>query len=122
MTDFRLNRRSFLAGLSAAASVPLAAASYRIWDLHCHIYHVDGATLRDRMATLIKFADRVGIERIVTYMGDPIHTNPTPEQFRAENDQVLESLKGFEDRAFGFVYLNPNYLKESLQEFDRCVR
>jgi predicted TIM-barrel fold metal-dependent hydrolase len=55
-------------------------------------------------------------------MGDPIHANATPEQFRFENDQVLESLKGHHDRAFGFVYLNPNFVSESLQEFDRCVR
>ena len=34
---------------------------------------------------------------------------------------MLESLRGREDRAFGFVYLNPKHLQESLAELDRCV-
>jgi len=46
----------------------------------------------------------------------------SPEQFREENDQVLRAIKYRPDRACGFVYLNPNYLKASLDEFDRCVR
>ena len=38
------------------------------------------------------------------------------------NDQVLKALRPCPDRAFGFVYLNPNHLDFSLNEFARCVR
>jgi predicted TIM-barrel fold metal-dependent hydrolase len=35
---------------------------------------------------------------------------------------VLRAIEYRPDRAFGFAYLNPNYLKASLDEFARCVR
>jgi hypothetical protein len=31
-------------------------------------------------------------------------------------------LENWHDRAFGFVYLNPNHVEASLAELDRCVR
>jgi predicted TIM-barrel fold metal-dependent hydrolase len=55
-------------------------------------------------------------------MGAPFLIAPTPEQFREQNDQVLLAISHWHHRAFGFVYLNPEYLQESLQELDRCVK
>jgi predicted TIM-barrel fold metal-dependent hydrolase len=55
-------------------------------------------------------------------MGWPFLADPTPEQFRKQNDDVLQALSHWHHRAFGFVYLNPRYLPESLAELDRCVR
>jgi hypothetical protein len=55
-------------------------------------------------------------------MGFPFHYDPTPEELRAENDQVLRAVRAFPDRIFGFVYLSPNHVAYSLQELDRCVR
>jgi predicted TIM-barrel fold metal-dependent hydrolase len=109
-----------LASLSRAAQ--RAAGAPRIWDLHVHIALVEGKNPREQMDTLIRFADRMGIERIMLFMGDPLHQTPTPDQFRFQNDQVLDALTNHHDRAFGFVYLNPMYVDESLTEFDRCVR
>jgi hypothetical protein len=122
MSNNRLNRREFLAAAPAIAAAPATAPAPRIWDPHCHILQADGRTPGERLAYLLKYADRMGIERIVIHMGYPIHVNPTPEQFRYENDQVLEALTHHHNRAFGWVYLNPNYVDESLKEFDRCVR
>ena len=48
--------------------------------------------------------------------------DPSPKQVREANDQVLKALRPWPDRAFGFVYLNPNHLDFSLSEFDRCLR
>lgn len=55
-----------------------------IWDLHCHLEGVEGRTPDERMAQLIRYADRMGIERICVYMGFPWSTRPTPEQLRGE--------------------------------------
>lgn len=74
------------------------------------------------MANLVRFADRMNIDRLCIYMGYPFLEAPTPEQLREQNDQVLRALHDFSDRAFGFVYLSPQHLEFSLQEFDRCVR
>jgi predicted TIM-barrel fold metal-dependent hydrolase len=92
-----------------------------IWDLHCHLSGVEGATPEDRMANLLSIADRMGIERLCVYMGFPLSTDPTPETLRKENDQVLRAISKFPDRAFGFVYLNPRYVDASLAELERCV-
>src|SRR5258706_4004750 len=93
-----------------------------IWDLHCHLNGVSGRTPHERMAQLIAFADRMGIDRICVYMGMRFDYDPTPEELRRQNDEVLQALEHWHHRAFGFVYLNPNHLEFSLREFDRCVR
>jgi hypothetical protein len=63
-----------------------------IWDLHCHLANMSGRTPHERMAELIKHADRLGIERVVVFMGYPFALVPTPQQLRKQNDQVLEAL------------------------------
>ena len=35
-----------------------------IWDLQCHLTGVSGRTPDERMAQLIEFADRMGIDRM----------------------------------------------------------
>lgn len=74
------------------------------------------------MAYLIRFMDRLGIERVMLSLGYPLLADPSPEQLREANDQVLKAVARWPDRALGFVYLNPNQLAFSLGEFDRCVR
>src|SRR3954471_9263043 len=93
-----------------------------IWDLHCHLSGVEGKTPDERIAQIMEIADRVGVKRLVFYMGLPWATDPTPEEFRRQNDHVLQALSHWHHRAFGFVYLNPKYEEESLKELDRCVK
>ncbi|MCO6458844.1 MAG: amidohydrolase family protein [Pirellulaceae bacterium] len=93
-----------------------------IWDLHCHLSGVAGETPHERIARLIEFADRMGVERLVFFMGFPWSTDPAPDDFRRQNDQVIAALEHWRDRALGFAYLNPKYPDESLAEIDRCVR
>jgi predicted TIM-barrel fold metal-dependent hydrolase len=93
-----------------------------IWDLHCHLNGFPGRTPEEKMASMIRFADRMGIERVVVFMGYPFSYDPSPDELRSQNDQVLQALSHWRDRAFGFVYLSPNHLDFSLREFDRCVR
>jgi len=93
-----------------------------IWDVHCHLASVPGATPEERMAQLVRLMDRMRIERVMLHLGYPIAEDPAPQQLREQNDQVMRAVRHRPDRACGFVYLNPNHLDFSLQEFDRCVR
>lgn len=140
-----MNRRQFLKTSALAATAP--AASYAggaargsgsandpaatawggdelrklgIWDIHAHV-GTPGPTPPKRMENLITIADRMGVERLCICMSPPWQYEPTPEQFRRSNDDVLAILKEWSSRAFGFVYLNPRHTRESLDELERCV-
>ncbi len=138
-----MNRRTFIATSAAVAITPAAlrAASANaplaagpaasawggdelrhlgIWDIHSHV-GTPGATPAARMEALVRIADRVGVERLCICMSPPWHHDPTPEQFRRSNDDVLAILKEWSSRAFGLVYLNPVHPRESLDELERCV-
>jgi predicted TIM-barrel fold metal-dependent hydrolase len=93
-----------------------------IWDLHCHINNVRGRTPEERMRELLRFAGRHGIARVVVFMGMSHLRNPTAEQLREQNDQVLHALAHYHDRAFGLCYVSPEHVEMSLREIDRCVR
>lgn len=93
-----------------------------IWDIHGHLSGVPGRTPEERMAQLMEFADRMGIERLCVFMGMNWTYDPAPDDFRRQNDEVLEALSRWHHRAFGFVYVNPRHEKESLEEMDRCIR
>jgi len=111
-------------GFSQIGPVSIAATSHKplIWDVHFHLSGVSGETPEERMTQLVKYADRLGVQRFILSLGVPFVEDPSPEQLREANDQVLKALRPWPDRAFGFVYLNPNHLDFSLREFDRCVR
>jgi len=74
------------------------------------------------MYHLIQHADRMGIDRLCVYMGTKWSDDPTPEDFRHQNDEVIEALTHWHHRAFGFAYINPKYVKESLDEIERCIQ
>jgi predicted TIM-barrel fold metal-dependent hydrolase len=93
-----------------------------IWDVHTHLHGVDGRTPEERMARLVKFADRMGVERVVLSMGFPFLTDPSPEQLRQQNDQALQAIAHYHDRAFAFVYLTAKHPEASLRELERCVK
>ena len=92
-----------------------------IWDLHCHLATASGSSPEQRLADLLRYADRMGIARLCVYMGMQFVHDPSPKEFRRQNDEVLEALKAWSHRAFGFVYVNPKHLKESLDEINRCI-
>ena len=96
--------------------------SMDIWDLHCHLSGVPGNTPEARLGQLLTYADRLGVTRLCMSMGMEFTEDPTPEQMRQANDQVLRAVRAHPDRAFGLVYLNPKHTRASLEELDRCVR
>ncbi|NUQ63611.1 MAG: amidohydrolase [Pirellulales bacterium] len=92
-----------------------------IWDCHCHLSGVGGATAEERTSELLRYADRVGIERLVVSMGVNWSHDPSPDHVRRQNDDVLRAVEAGKGRVLGFVLLNPKYAQESLAELDRCV-
>jgi len=142
--EHHLTRRALLAGATGAAagalwsqavaaeppvvpaSIPLprpgaSIPAQRIWDCHAHFSGYTGSVPR-RVDQMLAAADRVGIERITLFMGLSFSDDPSPDEMRRENDDVLRALAYRPDRLFGFVYLNPNHVEASLAELDRCVR
>jgi predicted TIM-barrel fold metal-dependent hydrolase len=93
-------------------------------DVHVHPLPVRGrnATLREAADFLIENADRAGVTRMnLMNIGRVWKTNPTPEEFRQDNDDCLR-IRGFApDRFIAFCYVNPEYPDESIAELDRCI-
>src|SRR3954463_404859 len=93
-----------------------------IWDVHCHLPSFAGRTPRQKMATLLSYADRMGIERVCVSMGMNFLTHPTPDQLRQQNDEVLVALAHHPDRALGLCYASGEHVEASVREIDRCIR
>jgi len=116
-----------LALLSASLSSSRASASnagdptWPVWDNHCHLAGLPGETPVERTKRLVELADRFGIERLVVFMGWPFSYNPPPDEFRRQNDQVLEAIAPWPKRVLGYAYVNPNHVEESLEEIARCI-
>lgn len=101
----------------AASAKPRAA----IWDGHCHLSSVPGDTPRARMERLLEVATRMGVDRLVVFMGWPFAYEPSPDELRRQNDQVLAAIEPFPDRALGYAYLSPAHVDASLEEMDRLI-
>ena len=108
-------------GVPSPAQAAEAQVATRIWDDHCHLSAIPGSRPGDRMAKLIEYADRMRVERLVVFMGWPFSYNPSPDELRRQNDQVLEAIRDWSHRAFGYVYVSPEHVDSSLKEIDRCV-
>ena len=73
------------------------------------------------MSELLRYADRMGVERLVVFMGMRWSRDPAPDELRRQNDDVLRAIAHWHDRAFGFVYLSAKHVDASLDELERCV-
>src|SRR5262249_54520686 len=90
--------------------------------VHTHLNGVEGRTPEERMANLIRFADRIGVERVCLFMGFPFLMDPTAQQLREQNDQVLQALAHYHDPAFGFVYTSGQHPDEGGRGTDGCIK
>jgi predicted TIM-barrel fold metal-dependent hydrolase len=128
----RLTRRTLLAGAAAALAagaaktlpayeITSAPPDDAIWDAHTHLSGISG-TIQERVDQLLEYADRVAIGRIVLFMGTSFSRDPSPEELRSENNDVLAAIEHAPDRVLGMVYLNPKHRQACLDELNRCVR
>ena len=126
--DRRIFLQAFCTSLTVAQAKPSqntaseSGRPFRIWDDHCHLGSVPGDTPEARISALIRWADRLGIERLLLSQGYSAQLHPSPDQIREENDRVMRAVRRFPDRSYGSVYLSPAYPEFSVQEFNRCVR
>jgi predicted TIM-barrel fold metal-dependent hydrolase len=132
-----INRREFMAGAAAAglaglggcASAPQAKPNpfeddfADVWNLHCHLYGLPGTIGEEKVGNTLKVADRLGINRLIFYMGMEVgSTNPTTQDIRRYNDECMAAIRPHHPRVLGFVYLNPDHPEFCLEELDRCVK
>src|SRR5687767_13664860 len=78
--------------LTAGCAVPLRGGvsdDLRIWDLHCHLRRTPEISAEDAIAELVKYADRMGIERLILLSLASSHA--TPEEVRQANDRTLRA-------------------------------
>lgn len=115
------------AGPLTLADLPTVLKSYRIWDVHTHLNRFAGATTEEKVDDCLRFADRMGVERMLLLTaasfgggGEPEH--PNPEDLRLMNDECIKAVKKAPDRFFGCAFMNPNYLPACLEEINRCLR
>ena len=88
-------------------------------DIHNHV-------CRD-LDALLQAGDRLGIDLFCCAFGPAASSritrgNPDPEAVRASNDEVVAAVRAHPKRIVGWCYVNPGYLRESLEEMDRCIR
>ncbi|HEU0138349.1 MAG TPA: amidohydrolase family protein [Bryobacteraceae bacterium] len=121
-----LSRRAFLERAGAAGMAPVLgaqtrpAASTKTIDCHAHLYPQNSAASRDSGRQLVEAADKLGIDQLCCSMLTA-RRPATADQFRECNRQVAESTKRFPGRILGYVYVNPGYTKDALDDIRRCV-
>ena len=52
-------------------SIAATSGKPLIWDVHFHLSGVSGETPEERMTQLIKYADRLGVQRFILSLGVP---------------------------------------------------
>lgn len=96
--------------------------SLHIWDGHCHLMDFEGATPAERMRNILRYADRMGIEKMCLFLGMEFKFHEGPEAMRQQNDDIMEALKHSEGRALGYAFMDPHYVNDCVDELNRCVR
>ncbi|GIX03459.1 MAG: hypothetical protein KatS3mg113_0465 [Planctomycetaceae bacterium] len=92
-----------------------------IWDVHVHLAGLEGRTTEEKLGGLMAVAERMQIARLCISMGWRWSYDPTPDDFRRQNDEVIEAVAHWQHRCFPLAYVNPRYEKESVKEIERCV-
>jgi uncharacterized protein len=124
---------SEFAAVSPASPHPSASATsglvdlatlkaLHIWDGHCHLMGFEGASPGERMQNMLRYADRMGIERMCVFLGMEFTFHAGAEAMRKQNDEVMEAVKHSNGRALGYAFMDPYYADDCLEELNRCVR
>jgi hypothetical protein len=96
--------------------------SYRIWDVHTHLDRFAGSTPEEKVDDCLRWADRMGVERMLVLTAGSGGHDPNAEGLRKMNDECIRAVKKAPDRLFGCAFMNPIYGQACLDEIDRCVR
>ncbi len=97
--------------------------SLRIWDCHTHLIGFKGSTPAERMADMLRFADRMDIERMCVFLGMKEAFHGGREEMRQQNDEVLDAVSHSGGRALGYAFMDPfSDVPACVDEINRCVR
>lgn len=97
--------------------------SLHIWDGHTHLIGFHGSTPAERMAEMLQFADRLGIERMCVFLGMKEGFHMGREEMRQQNDEVMEAVRHSAGRALGYAFMDPfQDVWACVDEINRCVR
>ena len=109
--------------LAAQVGQPYDLKSLRIWDCHTHLIGFEGSTPAERMADMLRFADRMDIERMCVFLGMKEAFHGGREEMRQQNDEVLDALGHSHGRAMGYAFMDPfSDVPACVDEINRCVR
>jgi predicted TIM-barrel fold metal-dependent hydrolase len=85
-------------------------------DCHYHLSKGEGHQERNRKS--LENARSVGIDKVcVSILGAT-----TPDEFQESNRILYECMKEHPDMVLGYSFVNPCYLREAVEELERCVR
>jgi predicted TIM-barrel fold metal-dependent hydrolase len=111
--------------LPPAPALPATAGlkALRIWDIHFHLQPSPRRRLAQEMEELEPFMERMGIERLCPFLHVGLGTSRQQGEFKPTYlQEVDELLQRWPNKLLGFVWLNANKVKESLEALDRWVR
>jgi len=116
-----VSRRAFL-GTAAATAAPLSAApvGVKVINAHDHLNHHGVKDWSESDRRVIEAADKLGVEQICCSILPPERPT-TLEGFRQCNEWLVEATRRFPGRILGYVFVNPGYQKEALDEVRRYV-
>ena len=119
--SLNVSRRAFL-GTAAAVAAPSGTAPERdvVINAHDHLHHRGFKDWREYDRRVIEAADKLGVDQICCSILPPERPT-TLEGFRLCNQWLLEAMRRFPGRILGYVFVNPGYQREALEEVRRYV-
>jgi len=97
-----------------------ATAGVKVINAHDHLHHHGIKDWSEMDRRVIEAADKLGVDQICCSILPPERPT-TIEGFRQCNQWLLEAMRRFPKRILGYVFVNPGYQKEALDEVRRYV-
>ncbi len=91
-----------------------------IVDCHIHLYG-EREEVTENADELLRYADRLGIEKLIVSMGAQLCQQPDAERLELDNQYVMEAMVHAPERIEGLVYASPGHVDKSLQLMERYI-
>ncbi|MBN2853393.1 MAG: amidohydrolase family protein [Clostridia bacterium] len=88
---------------------------------HDHVWPDENNKLDEKRLYLMMKSFHDTYMDLIVCSNPVLRGNPTPEEFIHCNNLQYEAITKYPKEMKGMVFVNPGYMKESLNEIDRCV-